>query len=196
LGLQEGQEGVLDSLYAGLDDAEGVVPGLAEETSGGAEDGTEHLLQARPGEAIGVAEAILDGGDVGLNTVEFLAGALAGELDGGRDLKRIEGLLEVGDNVERLEGDGDRKPNHTSGFHDSPDRRARRSISSNASYELLDVAPAGAEGEQRCDELAICSCDDRFVRCSDSQVDTNGIHVETPFGCLVLRQHHEYLERQ
>jgi hypothetical protein len=60
-----------------------VIPGFTEEASDRTEDVAENRLQAGPGKTACVAKPILDGGDVGLDTVKLLARSLAGELDRG-----------------------------------------------------------------------------------------------------------------
>jgi hypothetical protein len=45
-----------------------------------AEDVLKHTLQTWPGEAVSVSEAVLDGGDLLPQTIEFLAAALTGKL--------------------------------------------------------------------------------------------------------------------
>jgi hypothetical protein len=88
--LEKGQKGLLDHLLAGSGNTERIVPGFAEEASDRTENVAENPLQAGPGKPVCVAKAILDSGDTGLNTVKLLARSLAGELDRGRDLERIE----------------------------------------------------------------------------------------------------------
>jgi hypothetical protein len=227
--LRKGQKGLLDRLHTSRDDAKRVIPGFTEEASDRTEDVAENRLQPGPGKPVCVAQAILDGGDVGLNAVKLLARSLAGELDRGRDLERIERFLvdewhlgqdasrdtvggrvslevttqiiralatdKIGPDSETVKRDGDRKPDHAGGFHDGPHRSIQGSILANPSYELLDVTPASVERKQWGDELPVCSRHDRFVGCRDSQVDTDSVHLETPF-CLVLKQHGGYLERQ
>jgi hypothetical protein len=91
--LGKGQKGLLDRLHAGRGDAKRVVPGFTEEASDRTEDVAENRLQAGPGKPVCVAKAILDGGDAGLHTVKLLARSLAGKLDRGWDLERIERFL-------------------------------------------------------------------------------------------------------